>query len=277
MSSSPLKPTASSVVQTLPTSPQERRRLAAWLGVMESELEQVFAACEGALPLGSPDALVVTEARTQELVDAGLPASTSDGGAPFQRTAQLLLRGGLLASLVYAVCLGIIIGLEPFLGVTADSWIYALIIPILISGIVAFFTLPTWLILWIIGRLRQRAETRRLAVSQQVIERLSQRDLSEACQAADAHARRLARQTIQAPLPEVAEQDLLSTLEACRVSLRRNPAPEAITSTEAVLCDLDAALQSVHADGFIEQTVSKPLDRLRMVSRAIHARNHQRS
>ena len=273
MSSSPLKPTATSVVQNLPTSPQERRRLAAWLGVMESELEQVFAACEGALPLGSPDVLVVTEARTKELVDAGLPASTSDGGAPFHRTAQRLLRGGLLASLVYAACLGIVAGLEPVLGVATGSWIYAFIIPILISGIVAFFTLPTWLILWIIGRLRQRAETRRLALSQQVIERLSQRDLSEACQAADAHARRLARQTIQAPLPEIAEQELLSTLEACRMSLRRNPAPEAVTNTEAVLRDLDAALQSVETSGFIEQTVSTPLDRLRMVSRAINQRS----
>jgi hypothetical protein len=269
--SRPDAPSARPVLQQAPKDPGARQRLAAWLGVLEADLDRVFKAAGGPLPLAGPTTVASAEARTEALEKLGLPATLATGARPFAHACATLLKVGLLALLLFAIGNAVATGITPFVGPGPPGplAIFGLVLPTFFAGVTAGLTLPIALILYILGVKRQRESSAQLSRAAAVVDELAGYNLSEAAAPIDERARALARRILEADLGEIVTGDLLAAVSECRAALRGDPPEGALATVAAELDALDRALGLRLTEAFTSDDLSAPLARLRAANRAL--------
>lgn len=264
---------AQPVVPSLPEAPAERRRVAAWLGVLSCDLERLFDAGPHGVPLASEEQETVAAATVADLVATGLPAELAPAKTRLDRATGVLLRVGLLSAIVCGIGNVMVDGLEPLLVGAPDSLlIFGLILPTALSGFIAGGALPAWLVTSVISILRRRTAALSRSEAGAVAVALAERGVTGRAAEVDAHARQLARRVVRtAHLTDSVAQDLLAAVDACRMGLRQvASAPDVVLdATESELGKLEQALDARQTADVLARDVSAPLAGLRAAAEAL--------
>ena len=265
---------AQPVVMALPDSGVERRRLAAWLGLLSEDLERALSEAPSGIPLAPPAPRVVSEAAAGELQALGIPAEVLPQKTALERICGISTRTFLLGAVSCALGNVVVDGLGGMItAVPEPMLLYGLVVPTALAFGVSVVSLPVSLTTGAVALSRRQAGRRARAVSTSDVDALAERGVEGRAAQLDAAARALCRRVIRTQLPEAIEQDALLAIEDCRRALRRvDSAPEGLLdSIAAELASLGEVLERHLTEASTARDVSSPLANIRRTVAALRS------
>lgn len=236
---------ASLVVEPGALDASNQTLLRAWMG-LSAEAMQTLVSAGQSLPVSGPGDATTITAQSDRLAAVGMPVTAEQHTRPFARVTRLTFRVGVLCALVAGILFGLLDGLLSLSGTLSDPVLLSMLIPYLISIVVAMGSLPAALIFFTLGAVRKQGRVNELASTAEKISQLRTPTLTGEPGRLQAHCQDLSRRVVEAGLPVTLREDLLAGLMACQDALPQ--LARSLTSVEAAMEGADSTeLAQAHA------------------------------